>query len=236
VIVGGGAAGIAAARRLHDAGVDCLLLEARSRLGGRAFTVRAGPDFPIDLGCGWLHSADRNPWTTIALAQGRTIDKTPPPWLRLSMPIGFPLAEHASFLKALEAFRARLDAGSDAATDVAAARFLEPGGRWNDLINAIGTYVSGAELEKVSALDYGCYEDTGVNWRVLEGYRTTIATHAAGVPVALGTPVQRIDHGGPRLRLDTARGTITADAVIVTVPTDVLAEEGPRFSPAPSAN
>jgi len=232
VIVGGGAAGIAASRRLHDAGVDCLLLEARSRLGGRAFTVRAGPDFPIDLGCGWLHSADRNPWTTIALAQGQTIDKTPPPWLRLSMPIGFPLAEQASFLKALEAFRARLDAGSDAATDVAAARFLEPGGRWNDLINAIGTYVSGAELEKVSALDYGRYEDTGVNWRVLEGYGTTIATHAAGVPVALGVPVQQIDHGGRRLRLDTSGGTITADAAIVTVPTDVLAEEGLRFTPA----
>src|SRR5262249_58849867 len=102
------------------------------------------------------------------------------------------------------------------------------------VIEGIGTWVGGAGLEKVSALDCGCYEDTGVNWRVLEGYGTTIATHAAGVPVALGTPVQRIDHGGRRLRLDTAGGTITADAVIVTVPTDVLAEEGPRFSPAPS--
>src|SRR5215470_8780579 len=159
VIVGGGAAGIAAARRLHDAGVDCLLLEARSRLGGRAFTVRAGP-FPIDLGCGWLHSADRNPWTTIALAQGRTIDKTPPPWSRLSMPIGFPLAEQASFLAALGEFRARLDSASEQMPDVAAARFLAPHGRWNDLINAVGTYVTGAELEKVSAIDYGRYEDT----------------------------------------------------------------------------
>src|SRR3954454_5289512 len=91
VIVGGGAAGVAAGRRLHDAGVDCLLLEARTRLGGRAFTVRTAQDFPIDLGCGWLHSADRNPWTKIAVAQGLAIDKTPPPWSRLSLPIGFPL-------------------------------------------------------------------------------------------------------------------------------------------------
>src|SRR5215470_12277521 len=232
VIVGGGAAGIAAARRLHDAGVDCLLLEARSRLGGRAFTVRAGPDFPIDLGCGWLHSADRNPWTTIAVAQGRTIDKTPPPWLRLSMPIGFPLAEQTSFLKALEAFRARLDSASDGISDVAAARFLEPGGRWNDLINAVGTYVSGAELDRVSALDYGRYEDSGMNWRVVEGYGTTIAAHAADVPVALGAPARRIDHGGRRLRVETSDGTIMSDAVIVTVPTDVLAQEGLRFTPA----
>src|SRR5262249_60090103 len=96
VIVGGGAAGIAAGRRLHDAGIDCLVVEARSRLGGRAFTLRDGPDYSIDLGCGWLHSADRNPWTTIAVAQGRTIGKTPPPRLRLSMPIRFPLAQQPS--------------------------------------------------------------------------------------------------------------------------------------------
>ena len=37
VVVGGGAAGVAAARRLNEAGVDCLLIEARSRLGGRAW-------------------------------------------------------------------------------------------------------------------------------------------------------------------------------------------------------
>ena len=63
VIVGGGAAGIAAGRRLDDAGVDCLIVEARPRLGGRAWTISDGSAFPIDLGCGWLHSADRNPWT-----------------------------------------------------------------------------------------------------------------------------------------------------------------------------
>ena len=194
--------------------------------------VRAGAGFPIDLGCGWLHSADRNPWARIAVAQGRAIDKTPPPWSRLSIPIGFPLAEQASFLTALEAFRARLDCVSDQGPDVVAASFLEPGGRWNDLINAVSTYVSGAELDLVSARDYGRYQDSGVNWRVVEGYGTAIAAHAAGVPVVLDAPVRRIDHGGRRLRVETAGGTITADAAIVTVPTDVIAGEGLRFAPA----
>ena len=80
-VIGGGAAGIGAARRLREAGVKALILEARGRLGGRAWTVEAG-GFPVDLGCGWLHSAKRNPWTGIAAAQGRTIDRTPPPWAR----------------------------------------------------------------------------------------------------------------------------------------------------------
>jgi monoamine oxidase len=80
-IIGGGAAGLAAARRLTEAGVPCLIVEARSRLGGRAFTVTES-GFAMDLGCGWLHSAERNPWTHIAQRQGRTVDKTPPPWER----------------------------------------------------------------------------------------------------------------------------------------------------------
>ena len=49
------------------------------------------------LGCGWLHSADENPWTDIAAAQGRTIDRTPPPWTRPSTTIDIPLEEQADF-------------------------------------------------------------------------------------------------------------------------------------------
>jgi monoamine oxidase len=231
VIVGGGAAGIAAGRRLKDAGVGCLVVEARPRLGGRAWTTSEGSALPIDLGCGWLHSADRNPWREIAEAQGRTLDHTPPPWRRRSAPIAFPLGEQTDFLQALEDFHERLDALPDDAPDVAAAAFLEPHGRWNELINAVGTYASGAELERVSTRDLNRYDDSGVNWRVVEGYGTVIAAHAAGVPVVLGCPVQHIDHSGSRVRVETADGAIAADAVIVTLPTNVLAQEQLRFTP-----
>lgn len=231
VIVGGGAAGIAAGRRLTDARIDCLIVEARSRLGGRAWTVADGSGAAIDLGCGWLHSADRNPWSGVAEAQGRTIDKTPPPWRRRSAPIGFPLAEQSAFLDALQKFEQRLDTFSDG-DDVAAATFLEPLGRWNGLIDAVGTYVSGADLERVSARDLGRYDDSGVNWRVLEGYGTAITAHAAGVPVLLACPVRRIDHSERRLRVETANGAITADAAVVTLPSALIAEEALAFTPA----
>ena len=232
VIVGGGAAGIAAARRLHDAHVHCLLVEARSRLGGRAWTASLGPATAVDLGCGWLHSADRNPWREIAEAQGRTIDKTPPPWMRRSPPIGFPVSEQDSFLDALRTFYRRVDAIAEGATDVPAASFLEPHGRWNNLITAIGTYVSGAEIDRVSARDFSRYDDSGVNFRVVEGYGTVIAAHAADVPAVLGCPVRRIDRSGPRLRVETANGAVAADAAIVAVPSSVLAEEKLLFTPA----
>lgn len=109
-IIGGGAAGIAAGRRLRDAGVECLIVEARSRLGGRAWTVADAAGFALDLGCGWLHSADRNPWVPIVEAQGRSIDKTSPPWSQPSLPSAFPLADQHDFGKAMQQFFERLSA------------------------------------------------------------------------------------------------------------------------------
>jgi monoamine oxidase len=230
VIIGGGAAGIAAARRIADARLDCLLVEARSRLGGRAWTINS--EFPIDLGCGWLHSADRNPWREAADVQGRSIDKTPPPWMRRSAPIGFPLSEQDAFLRARRQFHEQLGSLPEDKPDVAAATFLEPRGRWNALINALSTYGSGAELDRVSARDLDRYGDSGVNWRVVEGYGTVIAAHGRGLPVMLGCPVRLIDRRGKRLRMETPNGAIAADAAIVTVPTPVLAEETIAFTPA----
>jgi monoamine oxidase len=79
VVVGAGSAGLGAAMRLAAARVSLTVLEARGRVGGRACTVADSP-FPLDLGCGWLYSAERNLWTRIAAEAGFTIDKTVPAW------------------------------------------------------------------------------------------------------------------------------------------------------------
>ncbi len=229
-VIGGGAAGVAAARRLHDAGIRCLVIEARPRLGGRAWTITDASGYALDLGCGWLHSADRNPWSAIAQAQGLQIDRTPPPWTRRSIETGFSGAEQLDYFKASDAFYKRLDA-AERAPDRPASELLEPGGRWNNLIVAVNTFVTGAELDRVSAHDIVRYDDTGVNWRVFEGYGTAVAGHGVGLPVTLDCPVLRIDHDGLRLRIEMAKGTITADQAIVTVPTPILAQEN-FFAPA----
>ena len=116
--------------------------------------------------------------------------------------------------------------------DVAAASVLEPGGRWNNLIIAIGTYISGAELTRVSARDFANYQDTGVNWRVAEGYGTAIAAAGGGLSVTLDCPVRRIDHSGKQLKIETTKGAITADQAIITLPSAVLADMEHLFAPA----
>ena len=233
-VVGAGAAGIAAARRLVEAGrARVQVLEARSRVGGRVHTI-APAGFPLDRGAEWLHSADRNPLSRIAQSLGFTVHRRPPEWTsRLSRSGETPEAE-AEWLAVREAQnQARRQAALEP-EDRSLASTLVPGCRWNQLHDASSTWGNGAELDRVSIKDYVRYDQnsTNVNWRLGEGYGRLFERLAEGLPIAFDTPVTRIDHRGRSLRLDTPRGTLTAARVIVTVPTSIIAAEAFRFEPA----
>jgi monoamine oxidase len=232
VVVGGGAAGVAAAKRLQQAALRCLLVEARPRLGGRAWTVQDASGHALDLGCGWLHSADRNPWVGVAQAEGLSIDKTPPPWMNRQLERNFPPAEFADYRQAFTAFYERLHEAAQRPGDAPASTLLDPASRWNPLLNATSTYISGVELDRISLKDLDRYHSTDVNWRVIEGYGTLISKHGTALPQMLDCPVSAIDHGGRRLRIETSKGAIAADQVIVTVPSALLAAERIGFTPS----
>jgi len=231
-IIGAGAAGLGAARALENSGLSAIVLEARDRVGGRAHTIMAAPDITFDLGCGWLHSADRNSFVKIAERLNFEIDKTRPPWREQSLDAGFPLKERADFIEALDAFYDRAEEAAKSGRDSAASSYLEPGNRWNPMIDAISTYVNGCELDRVSILDMDAYEDTEINWRVRRGYGALMTAYAAPIPLALNCNVTLVDHSGKRVRLETSQGTLTAGKVIVTVPTNLIADEAIRFHPA----
>src|ERR1700750_3162967 len=108
-IIGAGAAGLGAAHALKDSGLSVVLLEARDRVGGRAHTIMAAPDIVFDLGCGWLHSANKNRFVEIAGQLGFEVDKTRPPWREQSFDAGFPLSERQDFIKAIDAFYDRAE-------------------------------------------------------------------------------------------------------------------------------
>src|SRR5271167_204744 len=129
VVVGAGAAGIAAMRRLAASGLSSIVLEATARVGGRAWTSDVA-GMRLDLGCGWLHSADRNPWTRVAEAAGFAVDRSAPAWGRRQyQDVGFSQAEQAAARQAYAAWEGRMESmspKSDCAADV-----LEPEGEWN---------------------------------------------------------------------------------------------------------
>jgi monoamine oxidase len=232
-VIGAGAAGIGATRRLVEAGgVTVLALEARGRVGGRVNTIEPA-GFPLDRGAEWLHSADHNPLSPIAQRLGFSVHRRPPEWTtRLSRSGETPEAE-ADWLATREAQgRARRKAAAEP-TDRSLASTLEPKGRWNQLLDATSTWGNGAELDRVSVKDYVRYDDnsTNINWRLGEGYGRLFEKLAEGLPVVLETPVSRIDHNGRKIRVETERGVVVAERVVVTVPTSIIAGEILRFDP-----
>src|ERR1700742_1198612 len=70
VVIGAGAAGIGAALRLAKRGLTFVIVEADSRIGGRALTDTTTFGVPFDIGCAWIHAADRNPFYELAKKDG----------------------------------------------------------------------------------------------------------------------------------------------------------------------
>jgi monoamine oxidase len=224
-IVGAGAAGIAAALRLKDTRLSTVLLEARDRIGGRAYTIRTADGLPLDLGCEWLHSADRNALVPLIERAGFALDRRQPGWTRQTGNKDFPPADQREFEAAFDAFERRLADAAARGDEGPAAAYFEPDCRWNPLMNAISSYFNGAEFDRVSVMDYAAYDDTEANWRIPEGYGTAIAALAADLDPVLGCAVTRIDHGRTPVTLTTSQGDLTARAVILAVPSAILAEE-----------
>ena len=186
---------------------------------------------PVDLGCEWLHSADINPWSEIAVTLGFTLDKTPPDW---SARIAIPHGDDANddWQRARDEFEEAYERASKLPYDQPASALLPHGGRWNKLFDAISTWANGAELDDVSVKDRQNYHNTSRNWRCYDGYGALMNSYAAGLPIERETIVQSIDHSGRRIRIATNRGELTAAAAIVTISTNLLAAEAIRFTPS----
>ncbi|WP_380871982.1 amine oxidase [Sphingomonas sp. DBB INV C78] len=229
-IVGGGAAGIAAARHLASLGRSVLIIEALSRLGGRAHSVQLG-GMTLDFGCGWLHSGERNPLAALAGANGWTIDRSDAAWGDQLHDLHITAAAQRDAWQAYEGFVHALATNapqSDRASDA-----IPGGDRWRPFIDGLSSFINGVETDGLSARDFTSYDAAASdnNWRLPGGYGAFITSLGAGLPIALDTRVTAIteDNG---VRLDTNRGTLRASAAIVTLSTTVLAQGAIRFAPS----
>lgn len=230
-IVGAGAAGLAAAQALSRKNLSVLILEATNRIGGRAFTRQLGAGIHFDAGCEWLHSADRNSLVKVAQSLGLELACNSPHWGEQSLALDFPASAQREFNGALSAFDRRVNAAAKLPNDGAAAGCLVSGNRWNHLIDAVSTYVNGAELSEVSIHDTAGYLDTQMDWRVRIGYGALVASLGSQLRIALNTEVLSIDHSGREIVLKTTRGNLCALRALCTLPTDVITAEAVRFSP-----
>jgi monoamine oxidase len=227
-IVGAGAAGLGAAGRLKRSGASFAVLEARARVGGRGHTVEVD-GLPLDLGCGWFHSARQNSWVGVAQALGLEIDRSAPAWTRPAL--NFPPEDLLAYRRAFAAFEDRLETAAKRPDRPASDLFRREDARWRPLLDAFSGYYNGAPFEEISVRDYAAYQPTNDNWRLRIGYGALMGAFAAELPVILEHPVSMLDRGGSSLRLVTPKGALQAKSAIVCVPTTVLAEEGLRIDP-----
>lgn len=234
VIIGAGSAGLAAAKTLRTAGLSFVLLEAMDRIGGRAWTSDRHFGVPFDIGCAWLHAADRNPYFPEAQAAGWTLHHH-------DMNV-----DHLYYRerKASEAEEAEMKAADARLFELLANHQVEEGD--DDRLSALmakghapraaatfaGPMDFGADEDEISIRDFQAAADLDPNYFSKEGFGALVARFGFDVPVELSTPVRRILWDVPGVACVTDRGTVRAKAVIVTASPAVLAFEEIEFSPA----
>lgn len=230
VVVGAGAAGLAAARRLQSANRSVVVVEASPRIGGRAFTESETFGFPFDHGCSWLQGPSSLPHIKLAEEAGFTLVDHSEPHGLLFTPDG-PGGE--AEIEAFDAVADRLAATLVAATeDVAADRCVDLSDPWAAAAATwVGAMDHGVDLFDLSTADFGVYGPYAVDALVREGLGALVARLAEGLPIRTDTAVTGIDWSGQGVTVRTTRGEIRARACIVTVSTGVLASGRIAFHP-----
>ncbi len=230
VIIGAGAAGLAAARVLMAAGKTVVVVEARNRIGGRAYTESRSLGQPFDHGCQWLQGPSDLPHIALAQANGMRLEK-------------FSGANEQVYRNGTRAATAqarqywstfgKIEAAADSASgDVSVGSLVDKTWPWFETAAAwFGPLDFGVDLDHLSAADYNAYADYEVDYLVRDGLGELAARYGADIPVSLSTKVHAIDWSGGGVRIETSSGTITATACILTVPVGVLAARHIRFVP-----
>ncbi len=231
-IIGAGAAGISAARRLVEAGRSVAVLEARTHVGGRAVT-RMVHGHAIDLGAHWLHSGEDNPLIWHGWDTGEKLRLAPDD---VYVYVGGRLStarESRAAGKCWGDFNNAIVRAARGREDRPASAAIFPMGPWRERTNYVLGLVCGRPLNEVSAKDYAqAKEEDDHNYFIAGGYGAYVARLAKELPVHLGVSVTAVDWSGTGVTLGTSAGTLHAASVIITVPVMVLQQGDLRFTPA----
>lgn len=234
VVIGAGAAGIAAARRIQVANRKVIVVEASGRIGGRCLTDTATFGVPFDRGARWLHNPETNPMIKPARLAGLEVYAAP---IGQKIRIGRRNAragETEEFLAAVVRANRAIDEASRGKLDVACATALPKDlGNWAGTAEfVLGANATGKDLKDISAIDKARAPDrNSAAIACRQGLGTLMAKLGEQIPVSLSTPASRVSWSNRDVTVETPSGRIAARAVIVTVSSNVLAAGSIRFTP-----
>lgn len=245
LVIGGGFAGVTAARDLAASGRQVVLLEARPRLGGRTwYRPFAGTDVEVELGGAWFSLARQPVLAEEVERYGVSVVPVPERrrrrWFtggmrRRGRPV--PKGEAAVLRQALGEIAARA-AAAGAEDDVTAAdwlRALSLPRATRDFVLGWAAFMSGADPSQISMLDVIALVAEGngspssladeIGERFEAGTATLLDAIAtdSGADVRLGMPVVRIEGGSDGVTATLADGTEAgAEAAVVAVPLNTI--------------
>jgi monoamine oxidase len=244
IVIGAGAAGLAAARDLHDAGHAVTVLEARNRPGGRAWTSYDLTHHPVELGAEFIHGENVATWKYVERHGLHTNDQT-----TVFNIFGF---DGAKFLPHLDFVRSTAMAMSGAT--YAAVQGCAPGEtlldvmrRWCDTHNVapspddwriwtnfVNQYYA-ADPDELGAGEFteATFDGDGtrLQFRLIEGYSTLMGHIADGLDIHYDEPVRRIAWNGNGVRAATAEGVYEGSIAIITLPLAILQARDVVFDP-----
>lgn len=236
VVIGAGAAGLAAAKELVRLGVSCTVIEASHRIGGRAYSEEIMPDVWFDLGCAWLGTGVGNPFAEIGDDLGIELGRFAADAYK---PENHRFVRDGTALTPDEwvACRGYFDDCHDA---IAAAAERNRDIAISDVIDLENTYAApflenvatawGLDADEVSTADFA--SSTGeLGYPAVRGYGGLVAAWGADVEVTLNARAERIDWSGADVSVETSKGTVTARRALCTVSTGILGSGELSFSP-----
>lgn len=245
IIIGAGAAGLAASRELALQGVHVTMVEARDRIGGRVHTVASGiPGLPVELGAEFIHGEQNATWELVRAARFRTIEARGRFWQFAKGK----LVLDKSYWGRLGAVFDRINPASpdqDFRSFLDQAWSMEPSERQLARQYVEGFHAAPADqigTHAIALAEAAAERDGGTRqFRFREGYSALIGwllrqVTGAGVEIWTSTIVEAVRwHKGAvqiRARMQTGHRTFEAERALITLPLGVLKrDDGVAFEP-----
>lgn len=232
IIIGAGLAGISAARQLKSSGIRAIILEARDRVGGRAFTDTQTLGRKFDQGPYWLHNKATNPLVPLARQLGTNLIDSSYSNLRVfDQGALYPDVSYGDVKAALEEW----ELGQTFALlkkDRSLGASLPNPTPVQKFVKNIFAIEMGEDPDLVSLQSYAALE-AGEDLIPEIGMGTLAQGLASGLDIRLGCPVSTVVWDGAQgVTVKGNFGQLTGRKVIITLPTAVLAAGAIRFDPA----